>query len=410
MEAPTVAPRNDDFLQCLLQSRASGKFASLYSPQGQPHPGLHVDGVGLIRLPIAEDDARAIARVASATAPDDQGQSQSKSRWVLPCTSFRCENPAWEAFIEGLRTKALTELGIGPEEAKIGVIRINPRSVIVWTARSAACGPSAIQTPTTAFASVGVCLPSKHEGGDITLCHGNEEKVFETARGSEYETSACAWYRDVSCVSGELMSGCRVMLVYDLVKCATGPNPSLEIMTGSRDRLKTMFRAWEQRSSDKFLVYALENRYEGEDEVFEKNLVGGDINFFETLRDVCSFADVHVFLGKMIRTVFGTRNVPYSESDEVSTKEESIKVEIVSPAGVELGSCPLRMDQILQSYIYQDREADEELEDDLYPVWDMTGEVKIGTHSFWYDWVSVMFLPGLVIDASAHCRAPRLLS
>lgn len=44
------------------------------------------------------------------------------------------------------------------------------------------------------FGTLVICLPSKHEGGAVHVRHGEETKVLEADKNSEFDTSFVAWY------------------------------------------------------------------------------------------------------------------------------------------------------------------------------------------------------------------------
>ena len=44
------------------------------------------------------------------------------------------------------------------------------------------------------FGTLVICLPSKHEGGDIHLIHGEQRKTLETARLSEFNYTYLCWF------------------------------------------------------------------------------------------------------------------------------------------------------------------------------------------------------------------------
>lgn len=43
------------------------------------------------------------------------------------------------------------------------------------------------------FGTLVICLPSKHEGGELHLTHGKSTKIFKTAGSSELGVSFLAW-------------------------------------------------------------------------------------------------------------------------------------------------------------------------------------------------------------------------
>ena len=44
------------------------------------------------------------------------------------------------------------------------------------------------------FATLIICLPSEHCGGEIVLSHHGERKTYETAFTSKYSQTHLAWY------------------------------------------------------------------------------------------------------------------------------------------------------------------------------------------------------------------------
>ena len=43
------------------------------------------------------------------------------------------------------------------------------------------------------FGTLVVCLPSEHEGGQVHLTHGSQEKLIDTAPSSKFGFSYLAW-------------------------------------------------------------------------------------------------------------------------------------------------------------------------------------------------------------------------
>jgi hypothetical protein len=44
------------------------------------------------------------------------------------------------------------------------------------------------------FGTLVICLPSKHEGGDIHAIHGEQRMTLETARLSEFDYTYLCWF------------------------------------------------------------------------------------------------------------------------------------------------------------------------------------------------------------------------
>jgi hypothetical protein len=48
------------------------------------------------------------------------------------------------------------------------------------------------------FGTLVICLPSKHEGGEVRVTHGGKEKILRTADSSEFGFTYLCWFVIVS--------------------------------------------------------------------------------------------------------------------------------------------------------------------------------------------------------------------
>lgn len=62
-----------------------------------------------------------------------------------------------------------------------------------------------------------ICLPPKHEGGDVHLSHTGKTCVFTTSKSSTFDLTALAWYSDVAHEIKEITSGYRLVLTYKII-------------------------------------------------------------------------------------------------------------------------------------------------------------------------------------------------
>ncbi len=44
------------------------------------------------------------------------------------------------------------------------------------------------------FATLVICLPSQHEGGEVHVTHGKKKKIFKTAESSDFDFSYLCWF------------------------------------------------------------------------------------------------------------------------------------------------------------------------------------------------------------------------
>ena len=83
-------------------------------------PGLHIDGIGEIGLPLGIETAKKIIGV-SQQSPFEKGRKTIvdetvKNTWELDPQSFKLENPDWKTIIS--KIPKLVQEGLGLEDSK----------------------------------------------------------------------------------------------------------------------------------------------------------------------------------------------------------------------------------------------------------------------------------------------------
>src|SRR5882757_7992640 len=97
------------------------------------------------------------------------------------------------------------------------------------------------------FASLIIVLPSKFEGGQVHVSHGNDKDVFDLSPLSEFTTSALAWYTDVTHEVKPVTSGYRLAISYNLIDPSPGISPPLlPEMHPAVSAVERIFRKWRE--------------------------------------------------------------------------------------------------------------------------------------------------------------------
>ena len=99
-----------------VDEHSLGSFAASGKLMSTPNPGLFVQDVGLVGLPLSQPVAEAIAR-ASHRAPFGQGtetvvDTAVRNIWELNPSQFELQNPDWLLFVKGLKAHIGKGLGI----------------------------------------------------------------------------------------------------------------------------------------------------------------------------------------------------------------------------------------------------------------------------------------------------------
>lgn len=101
------------------------------------------------------------------------------------------------------------------------------------------------------FGTLVICLPSKHEGGEIVAAHTGQSRVFKTDTTSEFGYSFAAWYSDVTHAIQPVLSGHRLVLTYNLIQCGPPLSLAARSLGDAVVILETAFSLWRSDSTMK---------------------------------------------------------------------------------------------------------------------------------------------------------------
>ena len=99
-----------------LQVIGSGKYATSGLLSTAKNPGLFVEGIGKIGLPLSDRDAADLSRV-SHEAPFGKGSETFldptvRKTWELNPNQFELRNPAWPSTLQEVVGKVAQDLGV----------------------------------------------------------------------------------------------------------------------------------------------------------------------------------------------------------------------------------------------------------------------------------------------------------
>lgn len=188
-------------------------------------PGLEVEGAGTIGLPVSAEDARRLIAVADQ-APFGRGtetivDTGVRRVWQIEPSRFVLRNPDWSAQVEAMVGAVRQRFAIR------GKVRAELYKLLVYEEGSFFSPHRDTEKTPGMFATLVVCLPSRHEGGTLIVEHeGRSEPIDFGGPESEFRMGYAAFYADCRHEIAPLRSGYRVCLVYNLALDQTGPQPS----------------------------------------------------------------------------------------------------------------------------------------------------------------------------------------
>lgn len=115
------------------------------------------------------------------------------------------------------------------------------------------------------FATIIIVLPSKFTGGAAHLSHGALSSVYDCSATSHFQTTAMAWYTDVTHEIKPITSGYRLALSYNLIHTTHTLRPALSSNDTTVAELYRIMMLWNKAetcdSAPEKLVYLLDHQY-----------------------------------------------------------------------------------------------------------------------------------------------------
>src|SRR5262249_31940757 len=188
-------------------------------------PGLEVEGVGSIGSPVTAADAKRL--IARATqAPYDRGEAtivdtNVRRVWQIEPSQLTLRNPEWNTFVAGIVDAVKREFGIRP--------KVVPElyKLLVYEKGSFFAPHRDSEKVPGMFATLVVCLPSRHEGGTLVVTHDGQTKTIDFGgKDAEFKTYYAAFYADCQHEITPVTAGYRICLVYNLALAGKKQQPS----------------------------------------------------------------------------------------------------------------------------------------------------------------------------------------
>jgi predicted 2-oxoglutarate/Fe(II)-dependent dioxygenase YbiX len=233
-------------------------------------PGLEVEGVGPIALPLLPSQAAQLIAVAER-APYGRGEdtlvdTAVRRVWQIRADQVRLPGRHWARSLEAIVAQAAEGVGVsGPVEAELYKLLVYDEGSFFVSHRDTEKAPGM-------FATLVIVLPSLYTGGELVLRHKEREVTLDLRCSDPSEVSFAAFYADCLHEVRPVTSGCRLTLVYNLLRRSddrggTNQVPQPPSYEGELARSVTALRQWAEGKelpdddSPEKLIYPLEHAY-----------------------------------------------------------------------------------------------------------------------------------------------------
>lgn len=265
-------------------------------------PSLEVSGVGPIALPLLSMQMDSLI-AAAEQAPYGRGaetlvDTNVRRTWQIDATQVKLGGRHWQDTLNNIVMKAAAGLGVTePVSAEF-------YKLLVYDTGSFFISHRDTEKASGMFATLVIVLPSHYTGGELVIRHHDHEACLDLRSEDPAEIAFAAFYADCLHEVHPITSGCRLTLIYNLLRPAKGIMPTPPDYSGQRSAIVALLKQWEankQNSDDQSpekLVCLLEHAYTPAELAFD-TLKGADVSVAEVLVMAADEAQCDLYLALM---------------------------------------------------------------------------------------------------------------
>ena len=205
-------------------------------------PRLDVRGVGPLALPLLPAQAERLTAAADL-APYGRGaqtlvDTAVRRTWQIGAERVRIEGQRWDETLAGIVTRAAAGLGVTePVQAEL-------YKLLVYDAGSFFVSHRDTEKAPGMFATLVIALPSLHEGGELVVRHKGREARLGLRCEDPSEVAFAAFYADCVHEVRPVTAGCRLALVYNLLRKGRGRLPQPPSYEVQQNGLTALLQHW----------------------------------------------------------------------------------------------------------------------------------------------------------------------
>jgi len=228
-------------------------------------PRLEVDGVGRIALPLLPAQAEALLAVAEQ-APYGRGSdtlidTEVRRTRQIGADRVHLGGRHWDQHLADIVARCAAGLGIS-EPVSAGFYKL-----LVYDTGSFFVSHRDTEKAPGMFATLVVVLPSLYTGGELCIRHSERAVCLDLASPEPSEVAYAAFYADCRHEVRPITAGCRLVLIYNLIRHGEGRPPGPPAYDAAIERVSDLLGRWAaepaaaERSSPGKLIHPLEHAY-----------------------------------------------------------------------------------------------------------------------------------------------------
>ncbi|MBK7002325.1 MAG: 2OG-Fe(II) oxygenase [Rhodoferax sp.] len=273
-----MKPLNDTLAATLTAVQRPGDYFASGTVEAYL-PQLEVEAVGRIALPLLPQQAQQLIAVATQ-APYGRGGETLVDTTVRKTRQINADQVKlggrhWPQTLQEIINRVVSGLSVtGPVSAELYKLLVYESGDFFVSHRDTEKAPGM-------FATLVVVLPSVYTGGELVIRHKNREVALNLCSDDAAETVAfAAFYADCLHEVKPITSGCRLTLIYNLVRQGAERPPEPPGYEREQNKVTQLLQQWvtAQNTADTVpgkLIYLLEHAYTPAELAFD-SLKGAD--------------------------------------------------------------------------------------------------------------------------------------
>lgn len=205
-------------------------------------PSITVDGVGAVSLPLLAQQAVQLAAVAEQApygrGPETLVDTEVRRTWQIGAEHVHIGGRHWATDLQAIVSRCADGFGVqGPVEAQL-------YKMLVYDEGSFFLGHRDTEKTRGMFATLVVVLPSRYAGGELVIRHHEREVCLELSGTDAAELAFAAFYADCWHEVRPITAGCRLALIYNLVRPGRAKRPQPPAYDAEADQVTALLDQW----------------------------------------------------------------------------------------------------------------------------------------------------------------------
>ena len=226
-------------------------------------PGLEVDGLGGVSLPLEAAQARKLIK-RCRQAPYGKGtetvvDTNVRRVWELDPGQFHLTNPKWDDLVASILGDVQRALGL--EDRKLAA---HLYKLLVYEKGSFFLPHRDGEKLDRMVATLVIALPAEYAGGELIVSHdGRQHEIVFTGAASGHELSYAAFYADCQHEVRPVRSGFRLCLTYNITLADSRAKRGIAAPSHSTvaTTLGELLAQWRDDPAARKLAITLDHRY-----------------------------------------------------------------------------------------------------------------------------------------------------